>query len=691
MQLSSTSLLKLSFAPALFFSSSQVPWRLDPLSSIALLRSFTKFQTLRSGHAALLRAHILPENLAVSTAIISQYAAFGRISSAKVIFSICKPFADSFLWNTFIRALSDCGLHEEALDSYYSMIRETELFPDKFTYPAVLKSCGYLRNLDVGRILHDEAKKLGFDGDLFVANSLIAMYGKCWSPSLAREVFDRMSNRNLVTFTAMIGAYSWNGRQEEGFSLFLQLLKEERMKPNRATFLNVMSCARSGDDAHWIYDLVVENGFVSDLSVRNAALNMFSNCGRIDISKILFEEMPKRDLISWSSMIEAYAENNQSVEALDLFMRLKQQGNTLDYVILLSVIRACANLVSIRRACLIHGVALKSLPELNLVLQTALLDLYVKCGSIHSARRVFDQIKERNLVTWSTMIAGYGMLGHGNEALNLFWQMKKELVPDRIAYLSILSACSHSGLVKEGWECFNSMNEESGIMPGVEHYACMVDLMGRAGRLGEALEFIKGMPVEPDSSVWGSMLGACRIHSNLELAELAAKSLFELDPNNSGRYVLLLNIYSASGKRDDADNIRSLMKRRKIKKISGHTIIEVGDRVYKFLAGDRSNPQSELIYRELEDLMRRIREQGYVPDMNFVLHDVEEETKEQLLYAHSEKLAIVFGLLNLKPGSEIRIHKNLRVCGDCHTATKFISKVVKREILVRGFASIPSF
>lgn len=563
------------------------------------------------------------------------------------------------------------------------MQTEHGIRPDKFTYPAVLKACAHLHDLELGKALHRDAEELGVDRDLFVGNSLIAMYGKCHSSELAREVFDGMPDRNLVSFTAMIGAYAQNGRHDEGLSLFRQLLREKTIGPNRATFLNVMSCIGRADDADWLYALAVEKGLASDISVQNAALRMFSNCGRVDTARRLFNSMHDRDLVSWSSMIEACAQADLSAEALEIFKNLKQRGTALDYVTLLSVIRACASSVSIRRAHLIHGITLRSLPELNVALETALLDLYVKCGSIRSARRVFDQMRDKNLISWSTMISGYGMLGHGREALKIFEEMKKVVTPDHITYVSVLSACSHAGLVDEGWQYFNSMREESGVVPKAEHYACMVDLMGRAGCLKEALRFIKRMPVAPDAVVWGSMLGACRIHSNVELAELVVKSLFELDPDNSGRYVLLSNIYMSAGKREAADHVRALMKRRGIKKISGHTIIEVRDRVYKFLAGDRSNPQSDLIYEELEKLMKRIRKEGYVPDTNFVLHDVEEETKEQLLYAHSEKLAITFGLLNSKPGNEIRMHKNLRVCGDCHTATKFISKVTKREILVR--------
>lgn len=261
--------------------------------------------------------------------------------------------------------------------------------------------------------------------------------------------------------------------------------------------------------------------------------------------------------------------------------------------------------------------------------------------------------------------------------------MKASIKPDHIAFVTVLSACSHGGLIAEGWECFKAMNRDFGVTPRTEHYACMVDLLGRAGRLSEAQAFIERMPITPDAGVWGALLGACRIHSNLEIAETAARHLFNLDAENPGRYILLSNIYASSGKRKEADDIRALMKSRGVRKTVGHTIIEIKNKVYTFVAGDTSNPQTDLIYSELRKLMDRIQEAGYVPDLSFVLHDTEEETKEKMLYAHSEKLAIVFGLLNSAPESKIRIRKNLRVCGDCHNATKFISEVMKREIIMR--------
>ncbi|URE16650.1 PPR repeat [Musa troglodytarum] len=457
--------------------------------------------------------------------------------------------------------------------------------PNNFTFPPVLKACSYLGDFEEGVKIHGDAAELGYESDVFVRNSLIAMYSKSGAVDTAKRLFDEMPDRSVVTWTTMIGALAQNGHPEEALALFRRML-EERVRPNRATFLTVMPC----------------------------------------------------------------------------------------------VIRSVA---SLRHAQLIHGFAIRSLLIEDLMVETAVIDSYVRRGSLNSARRIFDQMREKNLVTWSIMISGYGMHGRGVEVLELFNRMKCLMKPDHITFVSVLSACSHAGLIDEGWQCFNSMTTEFGIVAHSEHYACMVDLLGRAGQLEKAREFIEKMPIKPDCSVWGSLLGACRIHPDAKITELAATSLFELDPQNSGRYILLSNIYTSLGKIEEAHSIRVLMRKRGVKKIAGYTVIELNNKLYKFLVGDCSNPQSDLIYRELERLMDRIKEAGYVPNTNFALHDVEEETQVKSLYMHSEKLAIVFGLINTRPESTIRVHKNLRVCGDCHTATKFISKVTKRKIVMR--------
>ncbi|PRQ49917.1 putative tetratricopeptide-like helical domain, DYW domain-containing protein [Rosa chinensis] len=650
-----------------------------PSTCISLIKQCNTLQSLKAVHASILRTY-LHFNIFFCTNLIAHYASLGSTSHAYTLFSAFSS-SDVFLWNVIIKGFVDNGLYNRAI-ALYSQMWELGVHPDHFTFPFVLKACGYVCDHKVGVKVHGDVIQCGYAADLFVGNSLIALYGKLGQIEAARKVFDKIPDRTVVSWSSMIGAYAQNGYFEEGLFLFVMMLND-RLRPNRAAILNVMACVLRSKEADEVCAVLIDNGLQFDRSVQNAAMQMYARCGRIDVARGFFNGIIDKDLVSWASMIEAYAQVNLPLEALELFKSMMVQRIRPDLVALLSVIRTCSNLASYKKARWIHGVVIRSFFGHHVTLETSLVDLYVKCGSLVYARKVFDKMQERNIISWSTMISGYGMHGHGREAVNLFHQMKAPTKPDHVAFLSVLSACSHGGLIAEGWDCFNSMGRDFHIIPRPEHYACMVDLLGRSGRLNEAFEFIERMPVRPDAGVWGALLGACRIHSNIELAKTAAKNLFELDAENPGRYVLMSNIYASSGKQKDADKIRDLMKQRGVRKVAGHTSIEIRNKVYTFVAGDKSHAQSDLIYSELEKVINRIRQEGYKPDLNFVLHDVEEEMKETMLYVHSEKLAIVFGLLNSGPGSVIRINKNLRVCGDCHTASKFISKVMGREIVMR--------
>lgn len=315
---------------------------------------------------------------------------------------------------------------------------------------------------------------------------------------------------------------------------------------------------------------------------------------------------------------------------------------------------------------------------------TSVVDMYCKCGRVEMARKAFNRMKERNILSWSAMVAGYGMHGRGHEALEVFYEMTRSGVkPNHITFVAVLAACSHAGLLDDGRHWFHAMKKEFGIDPGVEHYGCIVDLLGRAGCLDEAYGLIKEMTIKPDFVVWGALLSACRIHKNVELGEISANKLFELDPKNCGYYVLLSNIYADAGRWDNAQKMRVLMKNRRLVKPPGYSLVELKGRTHVFLVGDKKHPQHRQIYIYLEKLTVRMQEAGYVPDTGSVLHDVEQEEKESVLRVHSEKLAVAFAIINTAPGTTVQVIKNLRVCGDCHQAIKLIAKLVDREIIVR--------
>lgn len=322
--------------------------------------------------------------------------------------------------------------------------------------------------------------------------------------------------------------------------------------------------------------------------------------------------------------------------------------------------------------------------EDSLYVGTSLVDMYCKCGRVGMARKVFDRMKVKNVKSWTAMIAGYGMHGQAKEALEVFYGMNHAGVkPNYITLVSVLAACSHAGLVDEGWFWFRAMKGRFSIEAGIEHYGCMVDLLGRAGLLSRAYDLIKEMKVQPDFVVWGSLLAACRMHNNVELGEISARKLFELDPNNCGYYVLLSNIYADARRWEDVKRMRMYMKNHGLAKPPGFSLVEVKGGVHVFLVGDTEHPECKKIYAYLEELSVKLQEAGYIPNMTAVVHDVDEEEKGMILRVHSEKLAVAFGILNSVPGTTIHVIKNLRICMDCHTTIKLISKIVEREIVVR--------
>eukprot|EP01018_Ginkgo_biloba_P019893 Gb_33697 [translate_table: standard] len=620
----------------------------------------------------------------VCTALIDMYAKCGSTDIARVVFDKMSH-RDVAAWNAIIAGYAQNGLANEALTMFHQM-QLADVIPDSVTMVSVLQACAHLGDLQQGKWYHDYIIRNGFDLDVFVANSLVAMYAKCGAVDIAHQVFDKMPKRHVVSWNAMITGYAHNGNGNEALTLFNQM-HLANVTPDTVTMSTVLqACAHLGalQQGKLIHDCIRQRGLESNVYVSNSLVAMYAKCKSIELARQVFDKMSKRNVVSWNTMIYGYAQGGNANEALVLFNQMQLADVDPDSATIVSVLPACAQLAALQQGKSSHGYIIKRGFESDVCVGTALLDMYAKCGNIEIARQLFDKMSERSVISWNAMISGYGMHGHGEDALALFLQMQQSgMKPTDVTFVCILSACSHAGLVDEGWRYFDCMTRDYCITPRVEHYACMVDLLGRAGHLDEAQEFIQKMPLEPGASVWGALLGACRIHCDIELGEHVAERLFDLASENAGCYVLLSNIYAAAGRWDDVLKVRTMMKSKGLKKNPGCSLIEVNNRVHVFLVGDRSHPQSEKIYATLETLAGLMKELGYVPDTNFVLHDVEEETKENMLYSHSEKLAIAFGLINTSNGTPIRITKNLRVCGDCHGATKFISKIVMREIIVR--------
>ncbi|XP_039128125.1 pentatricopeptide repeat-containing protein At5g66520-like [Dioscorea cayenensis subsp. rotundata] len=434
------------------------------------------------------------------------------------------------------------------------------------------------------------------------------------------------------------------------------------------------------DDARLVFDKMLHRDVVSWTTMVSGC----SRLGLVDVARELFDEMPERNSVSWNAMIAGYVQSGRFKEAFELFERMRNEGVALDKFVAASMLAACTGLGALEQGKWIHGYIEKSGIELDPKLVTTMIDMYCKCGCLEKAFEVFNGLEEKGLSSWNCMIGGFAMHGRGLDAIELFKKMEKErVVPDDITLVNVLSACAHAGLVHEGKYYFEYMPQVYGIELKVEHFGCLVDLLGRAGMFEEAEKIIAEMPMEADAGVLGALLGACKIHGNVELGDQIGRRVIELDSNNSGRYVLLANLYASAGRWDEVAHMRKLMNDRGVNKEPGCSMIEMCGVVSEFIAGGMSHPQAKEIYEKVDEMLRRIKSEGYVADTAGVLHDVDEEEKENPLYYHSEKLAIAFGLLHTKPGETIRISKNLRVCNDCHSASKLISKVFDRVIIVR--------
>ncbi|TYH37296.1 hypothetical protein ES332_D12G029900v1 [Gossypium tomentosum] len=525
----------------------------------------------------------------------------------------------SLLYNSIIRAYTNNGYPLKTIDIYREM-HSLRLKGDNFTFPFVLKSCANVLDVWMGECVHGQSLRFGLELDAYVGTSLIDFYVKVGELRDANKVFDLMTVRAVSSWNALIAGY----------------MKE----------------------------------------------------GEIRVAEDLFRGMPCRNIVSWTSMISGYTQNGLAEEALSLFDEMLKEDSEVkpNWVTIMSVLPACAHSASFERGRRINEYVNRIGLESNPSVQTALIAMYAKCGSLVNARCCFDRIleNEKNLCAWNTMITAYASHGQGLESVSTFENMVRAGVyPDAITFTGLLSGCSHSGIVEFGLRYFNSMQTKYCVEPRHEHYACVVDLLARAGRLVEAKEFIKKIPMQPGPSIWGALLAACRKSRNLEIAEIAAKELFVLEPENSCNYILLSNMYAEAGMWKEVDKLRARLKCEGIKKNPGCSWIEIKGKAHLFLSGDLSHPQSKEIYNLLEALPEKIKAAGYIPNTSFVLHDISEEEKEQNLIIHSEKLAIAFGLLNTNPEVVIRITKNLQICGDCHTVIKFISKIYEREIVAR--------
>ncbi|XP_072967838.1 pentatricopeptide repeat-containing protein At4g21065-like [Typha angustifolia] len=563
---------------------------------LSLLLSSTSLPKLLQTLAHLLKSG-LQSNPLVLTKFTSTSSALGALPAAVSLLELSDASSsahlfDAFLFNTLIRSHALSPRPEDRLHavSFYSRMLQNRIFPNKFTFPFLLKACaGAPDCIVVGPQVHASAVKFGLGGDSYVQNTLIHMY---------------------------------------------------------------------------------------------SALN--ASFGGLEFARKIFDRMPKTSPVTWSAMIGGYIRAGMSNEAVALFRQMQVCGVPPDEVTVITVLSACSDLGALELArWLGFYVERENIPK-AVPLCNALIDALAKCGDVDGAVALFEQMKERSIVSWTAVIDGLAMHSRGKEAVRVFEAMKDaDIAPDDVAFIGVLTACSHSGLVDEGCSYFDSMRRDYRIEPKIEHYGCMVDMFSRAGMVERALDFVQMMPIEPNTVIWRTLVGACRVHGRLELGERITKDLLTKEPMHESNYVMLSNVYALTRRWERKWEIRKAMSKRGIRKVPGCSLVELDGEIYEFIAGDDSHSQYKEIYEMVEEIGRKLKRAGYVPTTSEVLIDIDEEDKEDALHWHSEKLAVAFALLRTPPGMQIRVVKNLRVCADCHSAMKFISTVYDREIMVR--------
>nr|AYM00584.1 pentatricopeptide repeat protein [Salvia miltiorrhiza] len=732
----------------LFDEMRRLQWMPDEHTYPYALKACGDLSSLAAGtsvHALALVSGFTNCNVFVDNATIAMYGRCGASDKARQLFDemLERGIFDTVSWNSIISVYVQIGDSRKALRMFKKMVSRGDMLlrADAVSLVNILPACASLRLRRQGAEIHTYAVRRGLIEDVFVGNAVMDMYAKCGLIDDAKNLFDRMEVKDVVSWNALVTGYSQIGKFDDALGLFdrmreknielnvvawsaviagyaqrglgyeaLNVFKQmvvSGSQPNAVTLVSVLSgCAAcgaldSGKETHcYAIKQVLNlegNDSGDDMMVINGLIDMYAKCKNLKVAHAMFDsiEMKNRSVVTWTALIGGYAQHGEASSALGLFTEMLSDGCKMmpnGFTISCALV-ACARVGALRLGREIHAYALRNrYGEAMIFISNCLIDMYAKSGDVDAARAVFDNMNQKNAVSWTSMMTGYGMHGRGEEAVQVFEKMRASGLPiDGVTFVVLLYSCSHSGIVDQGIRYFNDMKKDFGVVPEAEHYACMVDLLGRAGRLDDAMKLINDMPMQANPIVWVSLLSSCRLHGNVEIGEHAVNQLFELKFEVDGLYTLLSNIYAGAKQWKDVARIRLLMKRAGIRKRPGCSWVQGRNGTATFYVGDKSHPMATEIYDLLYDLIYRAKIMGYVPETSFALHDVDDEEKGDLLLEHSEKLALAYGILTTSPGMPIRIMKNLRVCGDCHTAISYISRIIEHDVILRDSSRFHHF
>ncbi|XP_057473710.1 pentatricopeptide repeat-containing protein At3g29230-like [Actinidia eriantha] len=566
---------------------------------LALLRTATLTSQIRQIHAQLITTDLISDPFIASQLLSSLSSNLSKLSYAEIVFAHI-PQPNTFMWNTIVRGHASSSNPRRALHSYIKM-RRNGLVGDNYSYPIVLKASGMFNGLWEGREIHGEVVKAGFERDVFVRNGLIGMYCKTEELGCAWLLFDAFWEKDLVSWNLMLNGYVGVGEMGKAQKVFDEM--PERDVISWSIMIDGYG-KKIGDviGARVLFDSIP----IRDLVSWNLMIDSYAKVGEMTTARQLFEEMEEKNVISWSIIIDGYARNGNPKESLILFRQMLCQGVKPDKVSLAGALLACAQLGALDQGRWIHMYMKQNKIISDIVVQTALMDMYMKCGSTNEASMIFNSMSERNVVAWNVMISGLGISGFSESAVECFAQMEREgILMDDLIFVSVLTTCTHAGFVTEGLDIFDKMRTH-GIEPKLEHYGCLIDLLGRSGRLNQAQIVLESMSIKPNSALWGSLLLACRTHKNVALAEVVLERLVELKADDCGVYILMSNIYADAEMWEGVQKIQKLMRERNMKKETGRSVIEVDGDILEFISGKKAHIQGEEIETIISSLLKMV-------------------------------------------------------------------------------------
>ncbi|KAL5798727.1 hypothetical protein ACOSQ2_003547 [Xanthoceras sorbifolium] len=578
----------------------------DPKHLKAVVLASKDKTTITKLYAVMIKTNLSAHRNSIGR-IIASYARINDIASARKVFDEL-PHRGVDTFNAMIIACSRKESPFEVLSLYNQMIKES-VRPDSSTFTVALKACVNLMDLKLGEQVWHKAVDFGYENDEFVGSSLLNLYAKCGKMDKAMFVFDKMQRKDLVCWSSMINGFACNGQPREAVDMYKRMQKEGIEEDEIVMVGLVQACANLGNPKLGLslHGYMIRRDFDREVVVQTSLVDMYAKNGHLDLASHVFKKISHKNAVSWGALISGFAQNGLVGNALEFLVEMQSCGFEPDSVSLMGALLACAQIGFLKLGKSIHGYIVRRL-EFDQVLGTAVIDMYSKCGAPSCARTLFDRMDSRDLISWNVIIASYGVHGYGKEALSLFLQMKEtKLKPDNSTFSSLLSALSHSGLVEEGRYWFDLMVNEYQIQPSEKHYACMVDLLARAGRVEEACELINSMNAEPGLAVWVSLLSGCHNHGKFFIGEVVAKKVLESNPDDLGIHALVSNFFAMEEKWDEVAGVRKNMRRTGMKKVPGYSLVEVNGDLHAFLMGDKSHHQHENLKSMLDNLYQDMR------------------------------------------------------------------------------------